>query len=316
MKPPKLSTPHLLKITDLSTEEIHQLFAFSSWLKKELKQGIYHDFLYRKSLAMIFEKQSTRTRVSFETGMYQLGGSALFLGSNDIQIGRGETIPDTAKVLSRYVDGIMIRTFSQTIINDLASNAQVPVINGLSDSYHPCQSLADYLTISERHDDISSVKLTYIGDGNNVAHSLLLTGAILGSSVAVAAPKGYEPNNNVVKEAQEIAKRTGADISVTDSIEDAVKDAHYLYTDVWTSMGQEEEQRKRMADLSSYKITKKIVTMAASGCKVMHCLPAHRGEEIDADVIDSDHSIVFDQAENRLHIQKGVLCALMSSQED
>ncbi len=313
MNLPKLRSRDLLTVTDLSREEILELFSFTRWLKDETRQGRHNDLLFKKNLAMIFEKKSTRTRVSFETGMYQLGGNALFLGSDDIQLGRGETIGDTARVLSRYVDGIMIRTYSHSIITEVAENATIPVINGLTDEFHPCQALTDFFTISEYTADLSSVKLAYVGDGNNVATSLVLTAALLGSSISVASPRDYHPDPVVVETARDIARQTGGAIQVTDSIEEATRGAHFLYTDVWTSMGREEEEKKRVADLEPYRLTREIHSLAAKDCRVMHCLPAHRGEEIESDLLDSGHSVVFDQAENRLHVQKSILCALLGN---
>lgn len=312
MKIPKVKTKDLLNVADLSREEILNLFDFTVKLKKDRQKGKRHTYLKKKSLAMIFEKSSTRTRVSFEAGIYQLGGQALFLSTSDIQLGRGETFADTAKVLSRYVDGIMIRTDDHQKVTDLAREATIPVINGLTDSFHPCQALTDYFTIYERNRDLKNIKMAYVGDGNNVANSLLLCAAILGSKISVATPKKYQPDIAVVEKAYQISSLSGAEITITSDIKAAVRDANYLYTDVWISMGQEKETARRKKDFAGFKITLDLVKKSAPGCKVMHCLPAHRGEEIDANVIDSPHSIVFDQAENRLHVQKSIMCALMS----
>jgi ornithine carbamoyltransferase len=312
MKIPKLKTKDLLTITELDKNEIISIYRLTGQLKKDLKKGIHHNLLQKKTLAMIFEKSSTRTRVSFETGIIQLGGYALFLSGNDIQIGRGEPLSDTARVLSRYVDGIMVRTFSHENAILLAEYSNIPVINGLTDSFHPCQALTDYFTIFEREKDFSDTRIVYIGDGNNVSNSLILGAAILGINITVACPEGYFPPQDVVNEALKLASHSGADIHITADIHKAVSDADYLYTDVWTSMGQEEESDKRRSDFSGYKITMDLIKKAHKGCKVMHCLPAHRGEEIDADVIESDSSIIFDQAENRMHVQKAIMCALMS----
>lgn len=312
MKVPTLQSKDLLTVTDLSAKEIIDLFKLAATLKADLKKGKNPNLLHRKSLAMIFEKSSTRTRVSFETGITQLGGHALFLSANDIQIGRGETISDTAKVLSRYVDCIMIRTFAHETAVELAQGADIPVINGLSDTHHPCQALADYFTIFERVKDMKNIKLTYIGDGNNMANSLLLTAAVLGLNIALASPEKYRLDSAVIEEARKISSKTGAEILITDDIDHAVKGANYIYTDVWVSMGQERDAAKKKKDLKKYKITASIMKKCAPDCRVMHCLPAHRGEEIDAEVIDSDRSIVFDQAENRLHLQKAVLCSLIN----
>lgn len=311
MKIPNIKINHLLTIADLTKEEMLNIFSFASFLKKKLHYGKGHKYLNGKTLAMIFEKSSTRTRVSFETGMFQLGGSALFLGTSDIQLGRGETISDTAKVLSRYVDAIMIRAFSHDNAVKLAENSHVPVINGLTDISHPCQALADFFSIYERIDDFSGVKLAYIGDGNNVANSLLLGAAILGVDISVASPKKYKPDTNVIEKAHLLSQLSGARIVVTSDIEEAVTNANFLYTDVWISMGQEKDIDKKKKAFSKYKVNNEVLDKCADNCLVMHCLPATRGEEIDSDVMDSDRSIIFDQAENRLHVQKALLCSLM-----
>ncbi len=308
---PKIKTDDLLSVTDLSRDEITAIFEFSAKLKSMLKKGRPHRYLKNQTLAMIFEKSSTRTRVSFETGIYQLGGNGIFLSGNDIQLGRGETMADTARTLSRYVDGIMIRTFSQKMVEELAVNATVPVINGLTDMHHPCQALTDYFTIYERRKDLARVKMAYIGDGNNMAHSLILTAAILGSHIAVATPKKYAPDNHVIEEAYKISAASGAKIHITTDIKDAAKDADYIYTDVWASMGMEKEAEKRKKDFAKYTVSHELIKVASPHVKLLHCLPAHRGEEIQADVMDSDYSIIFDQAENRLHVQKAIMCALM-----
>ncbi len=313
MKIPRLKTKDFLTVTDLSRDEILALFRLSATLKRDLKMGKYHDLLKKKSLAMIFEKNSTRTRVSFETGVTQLGGHALFLSGNDIQIGRGETIEDTAKVLSRYVDCIMIRTFSQESIIQLAANSQIPVINGLTDLLHPCQAMADFFTIFEREKDLGKVRFTYIGDGNNMANSLLLGSAILGIPMTFLGPDEYRPPEDIIRQARELAEKSGSDIRISSDIDRSLEGTNYLYTDVWISMGQENDasaQRKKEI-LSPYRITKKMLKKCAPRCRVMHCLPAHRGEEIDEEVLDSDRSIVYEQAENRMHVQKAILCALM-----
>lgn len=313
MKPPTIKSKDLLTVTDLSRKEILDIFKFSLKLKKETSQGRVHKLLSGKTLAMIFEKSSTRTRVSFETGVQQLGGNALFLNKNDIQLGRGESVPDTARVLSRYVDGIMIRAFKQEMVTELARHAGIPVINGLTDLYHPCQALSDFFTIYERENNLKRVKISYIGDGNNVAHSLLLCASLLGVDISIASPKGYLPAKNIVERAFLLSKESGATVNITTDIDLATENANYIYTDVWVSMGQEKEAGKRRKALSKYKINSKLLNKCPDNCRVMHCLPAHRGEEIDDDVMDSDKSIIFDQAENRLHLQKGLLCALMGS---
>ena len=311
MKPPKLHKKDVLRVTDLSKEEMYGLFEFAEHLKKAQKSGKKTHILKDKVLAMIFEKNSTRTRVSFEVGMYQLGGSALFLSKNEIQLSRGESVADTAKVLSRYVDGIMIRTDAHNKVTELAEEADVPVINGLSDFEHPCQTLADFFTMYERNKKLEKQNLVYIGDSNNVANSLLLGAAILGINITIVSPKKYLPDNKVIEEARKFAKSSGTIITVSSNIASSVQNADYLYTDVWISMGQEKEASKRKKDLANFKISSKLMRQCPPYCKVMHCLPAHRGEEIDSDVMDSDSSIIFEQAENRLHVQKALLCALM-----
>jgi len=311
MKIPQLKTKDFLTLADYSKEDIINLFEYSAQLKREVKKGKFSKILENKTLAMIFEKNSTRTRVSFETGMLQLGGNALFLSSNEIQLGRGETIADTARVLSRYNDGIMIRTFGHEKVTELAKWASIPVINGLTDSYHPCQALADYFTIYEREKDITRIKLTYIGDGNNVANSLLMGAAILGCDIAVATPKKFEPEYSVVEKAYKLAARSSSKITITNNIDEAVAGADYLYTDVWVSMGQEKETAKKKKIFEKFRIDDKLIRKTGKDAKVLHCLPAHRGEEITDEVMDGKNSIVFDQAENRLHCQKAVMCALM-----
>lgn len=264
-----------------------------------------------KTLAMIFEKSSTRTRVSFEAGMFQLGGLGMFLSARDLQLGRGEPIADTARVLSRYVDGIMARTFAHATVEGLAAHGSVPVINGLSDLLHPCQALADFLTVRERFGDVRGFPLCYVGDGNNVAHSLLLTGAKLGAHVTVVTPPGFEPQERVVLWAQATARETGGRVRVTHSPEEGVAGARAVYTDVWASMGQEEEAAGRARAFEGYRVTARLFDAAAPDAIFLHCLPAHRGEEVEAAVIDSPASAVFDQAENRLHAQKALLVSLL-----
>jgi len=313
MKIPRIRAKDFLNVTDLTREETLQLFKFSAKLKADLKKGKTYDFLKKKSLAMIFEKNSTRTRVSFETGITQLGGHALFLSGNDIQIGRGETVQDTAKVLSRYVDCIMIRTFSQETIDEMAKNSAIPVINGLTDLFHPCQALTDFFTVYEREKNFSKIKFTYIGDGNNVANSLLLGAAVLGISMTFLGPRELFPPDEIITQARKLAETHGSSITVSSDISAAISGTNYLYTDVWVSMGQENDSsiQKKKEILSQYKITMPLLEKCAPGCRVMHCLPAHRGEEIDDEVLDSDRSIIYEQAENRLHVQKAILCALM-----
>ena len=311
MKVPVINTPDLLTLADITREEMVSLFEFSAKLKRGVQKGKFPALLKNKTLAMIFEKNSTRTRVSFETGMIQLGGHALFLSSSEIQLGRGETIADTARVLSRYNDGIMIRTFAHSKVEELAKWADIPVINGLTDSFHPCQALADYFTIRERESDITKVKLAYIGDGNNVANSLLMGASLLGADIAIATPRGFEPDMAVVEKAYKMASKTSSHITITNDINKAVDGADYLYTDVWVSMGQEKETSKKKKVFAKYKITDELIARTGRDTKVLHCLPAHRGEEITDSVMDGGHSIVFDQAENRMHCQKAVMCALM-----
>ena len=293
---------HLLKLMDLSTEEINEILDTADRLKYEKKNGITHHILKGKTLGMIFEKSSTRTRVSFEVGMYDLGGTALFLSSRDLQIGRGEPVQDTARVLSRYLDGIMIRTFDQEEVESLASCGQIPVINGLTDYCHPCQVLADLMTIREYKGSISGKKLCYIGDGNNMTNSLIVGGIKMGMEVSVACPKGYTPDAEIMKWAEATGRFT-----CTDNVLEAAKDADVLYTDVWASMGQEDEAAMRKEIFKGYQINKEVMNVAAKDAMVLHCLPAHREEEITAEVFEEHAAEIFDEAENRLHAQKSVL---------
>jgi ornithine carbamoyltransferase len=260
---------------------------------------------------MIFEKSSTRTRVSFEVGMYQLGGQALFLSPADLQMGRGEPVADTARTLSRYLDGIMIRTFAQTMVEELAKFATIPVINGLTDMHHPCQALADLFTIREKRGTLKGLTFAYVGDGNNMAHSLIEACVKTGMRVSLACPAGYAPDAAILREAKQVASRSGAELSLTDDPRKAVKGADIVYTDVWASMGQEKEHALRVQAFKGYEVDEKLVKLAGPNAMVMHCLPAHRGEEITDDVIDGPQSIVFDQAENRLHTQKAIMELLM-----
>ncbi|MDR2967089.1 MAG: ornithine carbamoyltransferase [Methanobacteriaceae archaeon] len=280
-------------------------------LANEFKHGsIKNKPLDGKSLAMIFQKSSTRTRVSFEVGMYELGGNALFLSDNDLQMGRGEPISDTAKVLSRYVDGIMIRATEHKDLVEFEKIATVPIINGLSNLEHPCQTLADMQTVKEHKGDFDG-KFVYVGDGNNVCNSLLLISACLGMDIAVACPKTYQPNEKIMKKAKTIAKESDSNVTITDNVELAVKDADVVYTDVWVSMGNEKEQGKRKKALGKYQVNSKLMKLACDDAIFMHCLPAIRGEEVTADVIDGENSVIIDQAENRLHSQKSVLYHLL-----
>lgn len=300
-----------LSLKDFSAEEIKFLLDLAAKLKAEHKQGVCHDILKGKTLAMIFQKASTRTRVSFEVGMFQLGGMAHFLSTQDLQIGRGEPISDTARVLSMYVDGILIRTYAQAEVEELAECADVPVINGLTDLYHPTQALADMLTILEYKKKLSGIKLAYIGDGNNMVHSLMIGGTKLGLEVRVATPKGYEPLPEVVEMSEAFARESGGKLILGNDPEEISHGADVLYTDVWASMGQEQEAKERKKRFKGFQINKKILELADSEAIVMHCLPAHRGEEITDEVMEGPQSVVFDEAENRLHAHKAILAALL-----
>ena len=293
---------HLLKLMDLSSKQINEILNLADQLKFEKKNGIEHHLLKGKTLGMIFSKSSTRTRVSFEVGMYDLGGSALFLSSRDLQIGRGEPVQDTARVLSRYLDGIMIRTFAQQEVEDLAKYGSIPIINGLTDYCHPCQVLADLMTIREYKGGFAGNKLCYIGDGNNMTNSLIVGGIKMGMEVSVACPKGYEPDAELMKWASENGKFT-----CTDDVLEAAKGADVLYTDVWASMGQEAEAEARKKIFKDYQINAKVMSVANDKAMVLHCLPAHREEEITAEVFEAHANEIFDEAENRLHAQKAVL---------
>jgi len=308
----KMKGKHLASLHDLAPEEMREIFRVSIDLKKKLKAGEPTPVLKGKTLAMIFQKPSTRTRVSFEVGIFQLGGMGLYLGPNDLQLKRGETIADTAQVLSRYVDGIMARVFAHQDILDLCKYSRVPVINGLSDLTHPCQVLADLLTLIEhRGQNLKGMKLAYVGDGNNMAHSLMLGCVKMGMDAAVATPKGYEPDKMIVEWALDDAKPAGAKVLVTRDPVEAVKNADVVYADVWASMGQESEHAERVKIFQPYQVNEALVAHAKKDYLFMHCLPAHRGEEVSAGVIDGPHSIIFDQAENRLHAQKGVMALVM-----
>ena len=301
-----------LMLVDFSQEEILYLIDLAIELKQKQKAGIEHKVLQGKTVGLIFEKSSTRTRVSFEVGIYQLGGQGLFLSGNDLQIGRGETILDTAQTLSRYLDGIMIRTFEHHKVVELARGATIPVINGLTDLSHPCQALADFQTIYEQMGTFENVKLAYIGDGNNMVHSLMMGAAKLGVHMSIATPEGYEPDADIVAQTMAIAEETGAKIVVCRDPQEAIEGADFVYTDVWASMGQEQEQKERELAFANYQIDDTLVQYAKPEFKFMHCLPAHRGEEVTESVIDGEHSIIFDQAENRLHAQKAIMAAIMS----
>ena len=299
----------LLKLLDLSKEDMEAILNKADQLKYEQKHGIPQKYLEGKTLAMIFEKNSTRTRVSFETGMYQLGGHALFLSGKESQIGRGEPVEDTARVLSRYCDGIMIRTFAQSEVEELAKYASIPVINGLTDFCHPCQVLADLLTIREHKAVLEGLKLCYIGDGNNMANSLIAGGLKMGMEVAAACPEGYDPDPQVLAFAQ---SDPAFHFSLCRAPQDAAAGADVVFTDVWASMGQEEEKAKRAKAFQGYCVDANLMALTHPGCMVQHCLPAHRGEEISAQVFEDHAHEIFDEAENRLHAQKAVMCLLMS----
>lgn len=308
----ELKGKDFLTLADYTKGEIEYLIDLADYLKKQQKDGVIFEPLKGKTLGMIFEKSSTRTRVSFETGIYQLGGLGIFLSSKDIQIGRGETIADTAKVLSGYLDGIMIRTFAQEDVEELAKHASIPVINGLTDLYHPCQVLADLQTIKEVKGKLQGEKLVYIGDGNNMTHSLMIGAALTGMHMVAVTPDGYTPNEEVLTKAKNIADQHGAIIEWTSDIEAAVQGADVIYTDVWASMGQEEEQQQREKDFENYQVNESLLEKAKTDAIFMHCLPAHRGEEVTEGVIDGKQSVVFQQAENRLHAQKALMTALMT----
>lgn len=296
---------------DISISELDELLFLAEDMKKKTKAGVPHPYLKGKSLGMIFSKSSTRTRVSFEVGMYQLGGQSLFLSSNDIQLGRGETVYDTAQVLSRMLDGIMIRTFSHKDVVDLAAYGTIPVINGLTDDQHPTQALADLLTIKEHKGSLKGLKLCYVGDGNNVANSLLQACAKAGMDISVASPDGYTCPDFYVNQARKDAAVTGSKVLMTSDPYLAVKDADVVYTDTWTSMGQESEKAERVKLFKDYQVNKELMAAAAKDAMFLHCLPAYRGYEVTADIIDSPCSAVFDEAENRLHAHKAILLHCM-----
>ena len=302
----KLSVKDLITVGDLTPEEIRRIFNLTFKLKKKNKK-----YLKDKTLGMIFEKSSTRTRVSFEVGMFQLGGTALFLSKNDLQLGRGETIKDTALVLARYLDGIMIRAYSHKNVLELAKYSSIPVINGLTDLLHPCQALSDFFTILEFKGTVKNLKIGYIGDGNNVANSLVITAAKLGANITIASPEGYFINKAIEEQAREFAKKSGSVIILSKDPLEAAKEADVLYTDVWVSMGQESEKEKKISIFQNYRIDSDLLKKAREDVIVLHCLPAHRGEEITDEVMDGSRSVIFDQAENRLHTQKAIMTLLM-----
>ena len=302
----------LLRMDNLSKEEILDILNLADQLKYENKHGIEHHLLKGKSLGMIFEKASTRTRVSFEVGMYELGGHPLFLSSKDLQIGRGEPIQDTARVLSRYLDGIMIRTFSQKGVETLAEVSSIPIINGLTDDEHPCQVLADLMTIREKKLILEGLKVAYIGDGNNMCNSLLVGCLTLGMHISIANPEGYKPPAYYVNKGNELAIKNGVSFFMTNSPEEAVKDADVVITDVWASMGQEKEAAERMKAFKDYQVNKELMSLAKEDAIVLHCLPAHREEEITEEILEAHADTIFEEAENRLHAQKAILVKLLS----
>ena len=299
---------HLLKLLDLSTEEITDILNLADQLKYEQKHGIPHNILKGQTLGMIFQKSSTRTRVSFETGMYQLGGQALFLSSRDLQIGRGEPVQDTARVLSRYLSGIMIRTFAQKEVEDLAEYGSIPIINGLTDYCHPCQVLADLQTVREHKNKLDGLKFCYIGDGNNMANSLTVGALKVGMSVSLGCPEGYFPDQTII----DFAKQYPGKFQIISNPVEAAADADVVYTDVWASMGQEGEAAKRREVFKGYQINDAVMASAKPDAMVMHCLPAHREEEITAKIFEQHADEIFDEAENRLHAQKAVMVRLMA----
>jgi len=302
----------LLSIHDITAEEIEAIFALAADLKARQQRGVPHPLLTRKTLAMIFEKPSLRTRVTFEVGMTQLGGHAIYLTPADIRLGQRETVQDAARNLERWVDAIMARTFSHQMVEKLAEHASIPVINGLTDRLHPCQILTDIFTVRERRGDVRGLRVAYVGDGNNVCNSWCFGAAKTGIHLAVACPKGYEPDEEVWRKATEDAAASGATLILGHDPAEAVRDAHVIYTDVWASMGQEEEHAQRLRDFQAFQVDGRLVGRARPDVLVMHCLPAHRGEEITDEVIDGPNSIVFDEAENRLHVQKAIMVLLMA----
>ena len=301
----------LVSINDLSHEEIWQIFDLSASLKQKLLTGEPHKLLEGKTLGMIFSKPSTRTRISFEVGIYQLGGIGMYFGPNDLQLKRSESIQDTAKVLSRYLSGIMIRTFDHQDVVDLAKHASIPVINGLTDLLHPCQVLTDLFTILEKKRVLRGLKLAYIGDGNNMAHSLLNGCSKVGMDISIASPSGYQPQKEIVENAKHNAGYMGSKIEIVDDAVKAVKNADIIYTDVWASMGQESESEKRKKIFEKFQVNPQLVKNAKEDYLFMHCLPAHRGDEVVNEVADSPNSVIFDEAENRLHVQKAIMALVM-----
>lgn len=309
--PPDIRGEDCLTLDQFESNEILYLLEQALEMKKMQKEGVPHPYLSGQVLGMIFDKNSTRTRISFEVGMMQLGGQAIFLSSKDLQLGRGESIHDTAKVISRYIDGIMIRTSSHEDMQELAEHATVPVINGLSDGHHPVQVMADFLTILEHKGRLAGLKMAYVGDGNNVCHSLIEGAAKVGMHIWVATPEGYEPNQEIVQRAKQIAHGTKSEVVITRDPIQAATDADVIVTDVWASMGHEQEQEARLEQFVSYQVNGDLCNYAKDDYIFLHCLPAHRGEEVTAEIIDGPHSVIFDEAENRLHAQKAILKELM-----
>lgn len=301
----------LISIADLTLEEIYEIFDVSKSLKEKKYTGESHRWLEGKTLGMIFTKRSTRTRVSFEVGIYQLGGIGLYFGPNDLQLGTSESIEDTAKVLARYLDGIMIRTFAHSDVTNLAKYANIPVINGLTDLLHPCQVLTDLFTVLEKKRKLQGLKLAYIGDGNNMAHSLLNGCSKVGMNISIASPSGYKPDKEIVENAKKFAKYMGSKVEILDDPVAAVKNADIVYTDVWASMGQEAEAAERRKKFMKYQVNPKLVKHAKDDYLFMHCLPAHRGDEVVNEVANSVNSVIFDEAENRLHVQKAIMALVM-----
>ncbi len=299
-----------ISIKDLSLKEIMEIFSLSREIKKF--SDAFSDKLKGKTIGLLFEKPSLRTRVSFETGINQMGGHPLYLSPQEVQLGKRESVPDAAKTISRYLDAVIIRTFSHKVILDFVQNAGIPVINALTDLLHPAQVLSDMFTIYDKKKDLKKIKASFIGDGNNICNSLIFASAKLGLSLFIASPKGFEPDKKLVKQAERIALKTGAEITVTNSLKSAAKNSDVLYTDVWVSMGRESEREKRLKAFSPFQLNREVLNLAKKDCLVMHCLPAHRGEEITNEVLDSKNSIVFEQAENRLYVQKAILIALFN----
>jgi len=310
-----MKVKHLLSMQDLTSKEIEAILNLSEELKQKLRKGKPHQLLRGNTLGMLFAKPSTRTRVSFETAMTQLGGHAIYMGLNDLQLDRGETLADTARTLSGYVDAVMARLFKHEDIVELARFSKVPVINGLTDKHHPCQTLADLMTIREKKGKLKGLKLTWIGDGNNVCNSLMLGCTLVGMNVSVACPRSYDPPADIIAQAKKNAAKTGAKVEISNDPKKAVAGADVIYTDVWTSMGQDKEREQRLMDFRGYQVNVELLKHAKKDVIFMHCLPAHRGEEVAGAVIDGPHSVVWAQAENRMHAQKGILVVLMGAEK-